>query len=277
MAEGLNTFINTDPTQENIRALVSSSQVIGLTVSTTDCNSQNFQRSLAELSSITIDGLNSDQPIDIISKTAKGAFYYYEVDPFPISGQLNGNSCLLTTLNPFVEQVGFDNSDFNIIFNNVTASRPSTYIQDVDRVRGAVTASNMQNILDDTAIKAMTPDSNYTALAHRNGRYDGSKTSVTDYGVSSALGVRVFEGADYLVSLSSTVICSEDLSDRNLKEYVYTGIYDFPVAGDRIFTLEGNIPLPLRNRQVWVRKNTKVYATDSEGYTTNNGSLCPTP
>jgi len=276
MAIGLSQFINTPPTAENIQALVSSSMVIGLTVSTTDCNLNNFQRSLSQLNTISIDGLNNDQPISITSKQAKNSYYYLEVEPFSITGELTGDSCLQTTLNPFIEAVGFENSDFNILFNNTTASRKSTYIQDVDRVRGSVTASNMPNILNDTAIRASIPDSYYTSLAHTSGRYIGSKTSEETYGVSPALGVNFFEGSEHLISVNTGSICGEAISDRNLETFVYTGNFDFPVSGSRIFKTEGNRALPVRNRQIWVRSNTTIYTTDSEGYVNNSGTQCST-
>lgn len=276
MAIGLSQFINTPPTAENIQALVSSSMVIGLTISTTDCNLNNFQRSLSQLNTISVDGLNNNQPINITSRQSKNSYYYFEVEPFSITGELTGDSCLLTTLNPFIEAIGFENSDFNTLFNNTTASRTSVHIQDVDRVRGSVVPSNMQSILDNTAIRASIPDSYYTSLSHTSGRYVGSKTSEDTYGVSPALGVNFFEGSEHLTSVSTDNICGEAISDRNLETFVYTGNFEYPVSGSRIFKAEGNRALPVRNRQVWVRSNTTVYTTDTEGYVNNSGIQCTT-
>lgn len=262
MTVGLNQFINTSPTAENIQALVSSSQVIGLTVSTTDCNLNNFQRSLSQLNTISIEGLNNNNPINITGRQAKNTYYYFEVEPFSISGELTGDSCLITTLNPFIEAVGFENSNFNILFNNASSSRTSTYIQDVDRVRGSVTASNMQNILDDTAIKASIPDSYYTSLAHTSGRYIGSKTSQEQYGVEPAINAAVFEGSLYSTVTEDTVICNQTIEERNISEYLFRDRY-----------ASGSTPISPSLITPLLFKGTTTITSDQTSYTFNNGNL----
>ena len=233
MSVSRDQFINTSPTSENIQALVSSSQVIGLTVSTTDCNLNNFQRSLSQLSTISIDGLNNNEPININSRTLKDSYYYFEVEPFNIVGELTGDSCLQTTLNPFIEAIGFENSDYNVLFNNATSSRTSNFIQDVDRVSGAIIASNMQNILEDTAIRASLPDSYYTSLAHTSGRYVGSKTSRLEYGVESAINATVFNANLYPLKQNNLFICSQSVEERSIAEYLYSN--DPNVDGLKVF------------------------------------------
>lgn len=274
MSVSLSQFINTPPTAENIKALVSSSKVVGLTVSTTDCKLNNYQGSLSQISTIQVEGLNNNNPIQVLSKTSKPGYYYYEVTPFPVVSSFEGETCLDTTLSPFLESVGFANSNFNVLFNNATDLRTSSYIFDVDRKNDSIKPSNIESILDETALKASIPDSYYTSLSHTLGRYVGSKTSEEEYGISPALGVRFFEGAEYLTAVASGSICNELLSDRKLEVFVYSGNFDTPVNGDRIFRAEGNKALPLRNRQVWVRANTTIYTTDGEGYVSNSGTLC---
>jgi len=262
MSVGLSQFINTPPTAENIQALVSSSMVIGLTVSTTDCNLNNFQRSLSQLNTISIDGLNNSEPINIVARQAKNSYYYFEVEPFSISGELTGDSCLQTTLNPFIEAVGFENSDFNILFNNASSSRTSTYIQDVDRIRGSVTASNMQNILDDTAIKASVPDSYYTSLAHTLGRYLGSKTSIEQYGVEPAINAAVFEGSIYSTATTDTAICNQSIEERNISEYLFRDRY-----------ASGSTPISPSLITPVLFKGTTTITSDQTSYTFNTGNL----
>lgn len=274
MSVSLSQFINTPPTAENIQALVSASKVIGLTVSTTDCKLNNYQSSLSQLTTITVDGLNNNEPIQINSITSKPQYYYYEVEPFSIVSSFDGDECLVTNFTPFLEAIGFDNSDFNVLFNNASSSRASAYIQDVDRDRDAIKPTNIENILNNTALRATVPDSYYTSLAHISGRYIGSKTSEEEYGVSPALGVKFFEGAEYLVSVSTGSICSIAISDRKVKTFVYTGNSDFPVSGSRVFIPEGSKALPVRNRQIWVSTNTRIIQTDEDGYISSSGSLC---
>ena len=274
MEIGLNTFINTSPEQGNISVLVSSSLAVGLTVYVQDCSSNNLQRSLNSLGTIIVPTLNNGQPITIVSKTPKSNYFYYEVEPFSMTGSLEGGECTSTTLSPFIEAIGFDNSDYNILFNNVTSSRASYYIQDVDRVKSSTVASNMQNILEDTAIRASLPDSYYTSFSHTLGRYIGSKTTEEEYGVSPALGVDFFEGSEHLISVTTGSICAEAISDRNIQTFVYTGNFDYPISGSRIFKTEGNRPLPVRNRRIWVSSNTRIIETDKDGYISSSGSLC---
>lgn len=274
MLIGATQFKNLNPEAENINALISGSNVIALTVSVTDCGLNNFQRSLSQLNTITVETLNSGNPININSIEAKPGYYYYNVEPFPISTEYIGDECLGTTLNPFVEAIGFENSDFNILFNNASSSRASSYLQDVDRKNDSIIPSNIQNLLEDTALRANIPDSYYTSLSHTSGRYIGSKTTSDDFGIDPALGVRFFEGASYLSSVENAYICSQSLAERNLETFIYTGNDDTPVAGSRIFKVEGNQPLPIRNRKLWVSDNTRVYSTNDEGYVSNLGVLC---
>jgi hypothetical protein len=274
MSIGASQFKILNPEAENINALISGSNVIALTVSVTDCGLNNFQRSLSRLTAITVDTLNNGEPININSIEAKLGYYYYNVEPFPISTTYSGSACLVATLNPFIETIGFENSDFNILFNNASATRASNYLQDVDRKNDSIIPSNIQNLLDDTAIRANVPDSNYTSLSHTSGRYVGSKTTLKDFGIDPALGVRFTEGASYLNSVDNGYICSQSLVERKIETFLYTGNDDTPESGSRIFTVEVNQPLPVRNRKVWVLANTKVYSTDEEGYTTNSGILC---
>lgn len=228
---GLSQFIETDPQATGINALISSSQVIGLTVSVTDCGLNNYQRSLRELSTITINGFNNNQPISINSIVAREGWYYYEVEPFSFSSAPVNSTCLDTTLNPFIEAIGFENSDFNILFNNASSSRASTYIQDVDRASasasGSINPTNILNLLEDTALRAQIPDSYYTSLAHTSGRYVGSKTSIEEYGVESAIGATIFSGTINLLSKGNTSICSGS-TDTSIEEYLFSPQYITP-------------------------------------------------
>lgn len=222
MSVSLSQFINTPPTAENIQALVSASQVIGLTISTTDCKLNNYQESLSQLNKITVDGLNNNNPITITSISSKPGYYYYSVTPFPIASSFSGEACLETTFSPFLEAIGFENSDFNVLFNNATSSRASTYIQDVDRNRDTTKPTNIINLLEDTALKAKVPDSYYTSFAHTSGRYVGSKTSKEDYGVESAINGTIFDGSIYLLNQNDLYICSQSYEERNINSYLFS-------------------------------------------------------
>ena len=76
---------------------------------------------------------------------------------------------------------GFDAENTNPIYNNVNDSRLSTVFMDIDYNSGVIVPTNIKVIEDKTALKAPIQDSNYTQAAWKNGRYDGSRVSSTDF------------------------------------------------------------------------------------------------
>ncbi len=77
--------------------------------------------------------------------------------------------------------VTFDTSDFNAIFNNYNLNRPNSFYQDVDYSTDALIPVNIVPIRNNTAIKANTPDSNYTARRVILPRYEGSRLQSANY------------------------------------------------------------------------------------------------
>lgn len=248
MIIGASQFKNQNPEAQNINTLISGSNVIALTVNTTDCNFNNFQRSLSLLSTITVQSLNNGEPITVNSIEPKPGYYYYSVEPFPISSPQSGLVCNDVTLNPFLEAIGFENSDFNILFNNAFTNRQSEYIQDVDRARDSIKPSNIVPLLEDTALKATVPDSNYTSLAHTLGRYLGSTTSEEEYGTNPLLGLIPFEGSVHQATVTTGSICSTPFEQRSLETLGFDSsnnnfpnINNLPTASIRTDSRDGYI------------------------------------
>lgn len=248
MTIGASQFKNQNPEAQNINALISGSNVIALTINTTDCNFNNFQRSLSQLSTITVQSLNNGDPIIVNSVEPKPGYYYYSVEPFPISEPQSGSVCNDVTLNPFLEALGFENSDFNILFNNAFTNRQSNYIQDVDRARDSIKPSNVIPLLEDTALKATVPDSNYTALANTLGRYLGSKTSEEEYGTNPLLSLVPFEGSIHSATTTTGSICSIPFEQRSLETLGFDSsnnnfpnINNFPTASIRTDSRDGYV------------------------------------
>ncbi len=102
-------------------------------------------------------------PVNTLSGATASGFFIFS--PF-----LNNNSGLV-----------FDTSDFNAIFNNYNLNRPNSYLQDVDYSTDAITPVNIGLIRNNTAVKANTPDSNYTARRIILPRYEGSRLSSANY------------------------------------------------------------------------------------------------
>ena len=69
--------------------------------------------------------------------------------------------------------------DCQPMLNNFILQRPSEYLMDVDynNESGPIIPINQEQILDNKAVKAAVPDSNYTTLRSINPRYDGVKST----------------------------------------------------------------------------------------------------
>ena len=69
--------------------------------------------------------------------------------------------------------------DCQPMLNNFILQRPSEYLMDVDynNESGPIIPVNQEQILDNKAVKAAVPDSNYTTLRSINPRYDGVKST----------------------------------------------------------------------------------------------------
>ena len=69
--------------------------------------------------------------------------------------------------------------DCQPLLNNYILQRPSEYIMDVDYTNesGPIIPVNQEQILENKAVKAAVPDSNYTSLRSINPRYDGVKST----------------------------------------------------------------------------------------------------
>jgi hypothetical protein len=69
--------------------------------------------------------------------------------------------------------------DCQPLLNNFILQRPSEFIMDVDynNQSGSITPINQEQILENTAVKAAVPDSNYSSLRSINPRYNGVKST----------------------------------------------------------------------------------------------------
>ena len=102
-------------------------------------------------------------------------------DPSETIILVNTTSSSLTPLQIPLSSFPFDNSIYNATINNVILNRPNTFLQDVDYSTDASTPVNMDLIKSGSAIKANTPDSNYTMRRVTRPRYEGSRLQSADY------------------------------------------------------------------------------------------------
>ena len=78
------------------------------------------------------------------------------------------------TIDPYISEL-FQNSDYDVLINNVINNRKNSFYMIVDDNDNQITASNQSLILNNTALKASVPDSYYTYARQINSRYLGKE------------------------------------------------------------------------------------------------------
>lgn len=274
--------------------------VKALNISDTSDSGTNVVSSLTQLTRIVLTISNVTYPLDVTSVTPYLGYYHVRVEDIAFSSSLfipdgNGGFNLIdevsandTFLVPNLQTVGILKSDYNATENNAETNRTFSFIFDVDRSKYSGTTTrpvNYESIISGTATPAQFQELNYTSIGLSNSRHSGAKTSITDYGINSAINAQLLEGAVYLSSSLDSFICSQSLSDRDIVELLFDNpdsvpsneetFYGVsPVSGSRIFTISGNQIIPLRNRKVWSKENTTIYYIDQNGFAINSGILC---
>jgi len=84
--------------------------------------------------------------------------------------------------------------DCQPLFNNSIENRNSTTYQDVDYSTGLLTPTNVVPIINNDAVPAQTPDSNYTQKSRILLRYEGSKLQALDINAYNAPGALLKDG-----------------------------------------------------------------------------------
>ena len=88
---------------------------------------------------------------------------------------------LTNQFNPAIPQFVYEQSVYYPTVNNALENRPNTDRYVIENQSGVNTISNLQLILSGSAVKAQTPNSNYTTNQIIIPRYLGSKISSADY------------------------------------------------------------------------------------------------
>lgn len=156
------------------------------------------------------------------------SFYYFTVTPAAILTDMSSEPLPITNLDqsvsflPFLQDIQFTSNEYNALMSNAQESRKSNLIVEADRIRGTVSPTNFEAILDQSADPAHLQDSNYSNTGWTNSRYDGSISSRDNYGgVLPSISARAFQGAVYDDDTVDDAICLGE--DRIVREYVHTG------------------------------------------------------
>lgn len=273
----LQEFKLNNPGINKLRLMLNASQeVIAMTINTTGCNNVSYGPSLQELESVVINGYE----IFISEAYSYSSHWAYDTVPSlinPNAANIQDLSCMEVTFRPFIQGIDFTYNDYNATLGNSSEIRRFNGVYEVDYksgTSGSAIPSNLTAILSGSAVLAPVQESNYTSVGLANSKYNGAKTSIIDYGVNAALAATPFTAAVYLSSSADDYICSQSFSDRTIQEYLFTGNEDYPTSGSRIFIIQGNKVIPLRNKKVWGEDTTRVFYVDKEGYALSSGSLC---
>jgi hypothetical protein len=86
----------------------------------------------------------------------------------------------------FANSPKFENSDFFATINNYNDNRENSYLEDIEYEDGINIPSNLSLILNRTAKKTQTPDSNYTSKRSTILKYEGSKLNSANYNFYTA-------------------------------------------------------------------------------------------
>ena len=305
-------FIERSPLEYGAHILVfiesstTMNTVEAINISTRDKGENDLINSLSKLISVTTDILGVTRTIIPISAKNKGRYWNFEIEPFSITAapefssnvtssfyfdELTDNAILFTNkvarFIPSPNDAGFSKSVYQAIENNSEKSATTHFIFQVDKKNDAIEIANIDAINSGTAALAEFQGTNHEQIGLVNSRYSGAKTSILDYGINSAINAKEILAAVYISSSTDNYICNLELSGstRNYKSYLFSIPEEYktseaedygtnPTSGSRIFTLNGNQIIPLRNRKVFIESNQTIVYIDQDGYAINKGTIC---
>ena len=251
-------------------------------INVTSGQNSNLYTVLQNVTSFAFTINNVTYATSVLSTNQKPNFFNYDISNFsiPIGSTVTSVDFYDTTLIPGPNLIGFNNSEFDVLISNANENRTSGYIYQVDRSSQYIIPNNYNTIISESAVYAQVPDSNYTSKGILRSRYEGSETTVEDYGVEPLIAGKVFDGAEYLNSASNNFICSQSLDDRSIEEYLFTiptgssNDSETPTVNSKIFEFEGNKILPIPDKKIWIKDNQQIIETNINGIVVGSITQC---
>ena len=182
-------------------------------------------------------------------------FYYFKVIPFIIpintiplqNPEINPGTQVV--FSPFLQDIVFGYSEYNPLVSNAEIARKSKILLESDRIRGTVLPSNFDAILADTADPANVQDSNYYSTGWTHSRYEGSKSTPSNYGgVIPALSGQGVTGERYDDNVTDLQVCYAD--NRILQEFFHTGLTQLPSMSVQSLGVTVNSPISTTNTTI---------------------------
>jgi hypothetical protein len=100
------------------------------------------------------------------------------------SGTINffsSSPAFITMSGQILANFQYENSDYYPLVNNINTNRSNDKYYDLDFKTNSIQAANLYAVLSGSALRAQTPDSNYTSLKSILPRYNGSKLQALNY------------------------------------------------------------------------------------------------
>ena len=109
--------------------------------------------------------------------------FQYNIQPQRENTKVGAIVDINPSFDPYIDPstINFDNSIYNAIPNNFNDNRSNSFLMNVDYTTDATYPSNRVAIINGVALKAETPDSNYTSARIIRPRYEGSRLSSANY------------------------------------------------------------------------------------------------
>ena len=191
--------------------------------------------------------------LNIVSREyVNNQYYYFSVE----TAYVQSLSDVIQNLSyieflPAIDSAEFYDSPYNVLNGSIEEQRKSSYIMQSDRYKIGTLANptytgplNIAQLLSGSASLANVKDSNYTDTGWTRGRYEGTKTSATDYYTVPAIGGTVFEGSEFPASNTPSQI-SYLLSSNQIfyKNFFFAGTGDTPgfVSNLTTYLLTGSL------------------------------------
>lgn len=199
----------------------------------------NIETILEQVETIAFTFDETTYALEVVNNTLYNAgnnpFYYYEVTSDDIIPDVNDADILLPENNvivnfePFLSGIIFRSSDWNPLRNNGNRLRTSTVRLEADREIGSARPSNFGAILSTSASKAQVQDSFYSDTGLTNARYNGSKSTPTNYGgVSPSFTAKEFKGEIHPGDVNRDIACGTLDSARVIVDLLHTGENSIP-------------------------------------------------
>ena len=273
--------------------------VLGISIPDTSKNGVPIGPALREVQSLRFDFGNEQVSVDITGKRKQNGYFYYLVQPiltdnYPTGVGPGGEPLVSGSAFVFVPYVqsSFNNSDYNPLINNSETSKVNAIAQVVDRFASQNNPTNLTAILHQQAEEAQLQNCSYTKVGSINAKYTGTKETnartITQYnkqkftdavlatgitGNEPALGFRSFQGSLHSTDAPDATI--REIAERKTIDVFFnttlttTGselVYpNFPVAGNFLFSSEGNSMNRITNQKVYGIEDDVIYTLSETG------------